>query len=233
LNWHLVWTPDNLERLLVGDLLRGSPGGFLFTVVMGMIGIFGGTVVGTIVGLMRNSSSRWLSLPAFIFIHSLRNIPLLILIFWLYFITPVFGFPLSKFSSVTIALILFTGSYVAEILRGGILSIPSETLEGARALGLNRFQMNIYVILPHAFYAMIPSLTNRYITAVKNTSLAYLIGFAELTEIGRELNARLYTAPIEIYTTLLLFYFTLNRGVSAVMRSFENRRTFNKWFAIR
>lgn len=230
MNWHLVWTSDNLFRLFVGDLAKGAPGGLLLTVVMGIIGIVGGTILGTFVALLRSSPRPWLNWPASVYIQFLRNVPLLILIFWFFFVPPYFGYPLSKFTSVTVALIVFTAAYVAEILRGGIRTVSAGTLEGARALGLNRFQVIAYVVLPIAFHTMIPSLTGRYITAVKNTSLAYLIGFSELTEIGREISARVLIAPIEIYSTVLIMYFGANRLLSAFMRWLEDRRHFNLLF---
>jgi polar amino acid transport system permease protein len=71
-------------------------------------------------------------------------------------------------------------------------------------------------------------MTSRYITLLKNTSLAFLIGLAEVTEIGRQINNRLLTAPVEVYATLLAIYFVLNRGLSAGMRLLESRRRFNR-----
>lgn len=230
MSWDRVWTAQNITRLLVGDLANGSPGGLLLTVIMGVIAIVGGTIVGTILCLMRTSNKPLLSTPALIVIQGLRNVPLLIVIFWFYFATPYFGVPLSRFASVTIALVLFTAAYIAEILRGGMRSVAGGTIEGGRAIGLNAVQIYVYIIIPIAFYSMIPALTNRYITAVKNTSLAYLIGFSELTEIGREINARIYTAPIEIYTTILVMYFVVNRILSSAMRRLESRRLFNRLF---
>ena len=85
-------------------------------------------------------------------------------------------------------------------------------------------------MLPQAFFNMIPALTSRYITALKNTSLAFLIGLSDLTDIGKEINARLMTAPIEVYMTLLLIYFVVNRGLSSAMRRLENRPRFNRLF---
>ena len=230
MGWDQVWTADNFTRLLVGDLARGQPGGLLLTLAMGIVGILGATIVGTAIGLMRASASRWLIVPSFLYVQLLRNIPLLVVIFWLYFIPPHFGIETSKFFSVCAALIAFTGAYIAEIVRSGIRAVSPGTVEAAKSLGLSPMQVRLWIVLPQAFFAMIPALTGRYITTVKNTALAYLIGFAEVTEIGREINARLMTTPIEVYTTVLVMYFGVNRGLSALMRLLEDRDRFRRVF---
>jgi polar amino acid transport system permease protein len=230
MNWDLVWTEGNLVRLLVGDLGRGEPGGLLLTLGLSVLGIVFATVFGACVGLMRTARSRFLSLPAAVYILTLRNVPLLILIFWAYFVPPYLGIETSKFASVAAALIFFTSAYIAEIVRGGIRSVTPGNIEAARALGLSNAEIQLWVVLPQAFHKMIPALTGRYITVVKNTSLAFLIGLTDLTEIGKEINARLMTAPIEVYFTLLLIYFIVNRGLSAMTRRLEDPRRFNRLF---
>lgn len=230
MQWAQVWSSDNIFRMMVGNLAHGEPGGLLITLSIAALSILLSTLLGTAVGVMRASASRWLVVPGFLYIQGLRNVPLVILVFWAYFIPPYFGFEISKFASVVIALTFFTAAYIAEVIRGGILSVPSGHVEAARALAMGRVQIWIWIILPQAFFNMIPALTSRYITALKNTSLAFLIGLSDLTDIGKEISARLMTAPIEVYTTLLLIYFVVNRGLSAAMRRLESRPTFNRLF---
>ncbi len=230
MQWASVWSSDNLIRLFVGDLLRGSLGGLLLTLILSALSIVGSTVIGTVVGVMRASAAPWLYGPAFAYIQLLRNVPLVILVFWAYFVPPYLGIETSKFFSVTLALTLFTSAYIAEIVRGGILSVPAGNVDAARALSMSPLQIQLWIVLPQAFFNMIPALTGRYITAVKNTSLAFLIGLAELTEIGKEINARLMTAPVEVYVTLLMIYFVVNRGISRVTRRLEDLRRFNRLF---
>lgn len=230
MNWDLVWTENNLIRLFVGDLARGEAGGLLLTLEISVLAILVSTVMGAVIGIMRVSKSRWISVPAAIYVLTLRNIPVLILIFWAYFVPPYLGWMTSQFASVAVALTLFTAAYIAEIIRGGIKAVSPGNVLAARALGLNNFETQVWVVLPQAIHKMIPALTGRYITVVKNTSLAFLIGLSDLTEIGKEINARLLTAPIELYFTLLLFYFVVNRGLSAMTGSLENIRRFNRLF---
>lgn len=230
MQWDQVWSSDNLLRLMVGNLLHGQPGGLMVTLAVAAISILLSTILGAGVGVMRASQARWLSMPAFVYIQCLRNVPLVILIFWAYFVPPYFKLEISKFASVTIALTFFTSAYIAEVVRGGILSVPAGHVEAARALALGRVQIWLWIVLPQAFFNMIPALTSRYITALKNTSLAFLIGLSDLTDIGKEINARLMTAPIEVYMTLLLIYFVVNRGLSSAMRRLEDRPRFNRLF---
>jgi polar amino acid transport system permease protein len=231
MDWDKVWTPLNLERMLVGDLFtQGHAGGLLVTLAIAAIAIVGSTILGMLLGVMRASDRRSLWLPALLYIQCLRSVPLLILIFWAYFIPPYFGVETSKSVSVAIALTLFTTAYIAEYIRGGILSVPDTQREAARTLGLSPTQTELYVVLPQAFFNMIPAITGRYIVTVINTSLAFLIGLTELTDIGKQINVRLQTNPIEVYMTIMVIYFVVNRGLSAGMRLLEERRRFNRLF---
>lgn len=227
MNWELVFTANNIRRLLIGDF-PPALGGVALTLTLAIIGIFASTIIGFAVGYARFAGNRPVRWIATVYVEFLRNIPLLILIFWAYFAPPYFGLEPSKFGSVLFALVLFNAAYIAEVLRSGLLSVPAGQVEAARAIGMSPVQQVLYVVLPIATYNVIPALTGRYITLLKNTSLAFLIGLAELTEIGRQINNRLLTAPIEVYAVLLAIYFILNRTLSSGMRLFENRRRFNR-----
>lgn len=231
MHWDRVWTAANWERLLVGDLFnRGEWGGLLLTLTLGVLSIFLSTLLGAILGVMRSSARPVLWVPAMLYIQAFRNVPLLILVFLAYFVPPAFGLNTSKFASVLVALTLFTGAYLAEIIRGGIRAVAPGQLEAARALGMGPFETQLWVVLPQAFFNMLPALGGRYVVSIKNTSLAFLIGLAELTEIGKQIGARLMTAPIEVYLTLLMIYFVVNRGISSATRLLENRSRFNRLF---
>jgi polar amino acid transport system permease protein len=95
---------------------------------------------------------------------------------------------------------------------------------------MGRLQVTMWIVIPQAFFSMLPALAGRYVVSIKNTSLAFLIGLADLTEIGKQIGARLMTAPIEIYLTLFLIYFVVNRGISAATRLLESRERFNALF---
>jgi len=231
MNWERVWTATNWERLLFGNLFStGESGGLLLTLQIGLLAIVLATVIGAAIGLMRNATSRWLWLPAAAYVEGLRNVPLLILVFWAYFVPPHFGLQTSKFAAVLVALTLFTSAYIAEVVRGGILAVPRTVVDSARAIGLNWWQIQLRIVLPIAFFNMIPALAGRYVVAIKNTSLAFLIGLSDLTEIGRQISNHLMTAPVEVYATLLLIYFVVNALLSRAMQQLEDRRRFGRLF---
>lgn len=226
-----VWTAANWERLLVGDLFnKGIMGGLLLTLVLGVTSIVVATLLGAGIGVMRSSPRRALSLTSAVYVQAFRSVPLLILIFWAYFVPPALGLQVSKFTSVLLALTLFTAAYIGEIVHGGIRSVAPGHIEAARALGMSPLETQLRIVLPQAFFNMLPALTGRYVVSVKNTSLAFLIGLADLTEIGKQIGARLMTAPIEVYITLLMIYFIVNRGLSLLMRLLEDRNRFNRIF---
>jgi polar amino acid transport system permease protein len=229
MNWDLVFTENNIRRLLIGDWPR-SLGGVALTIELSLIGMVFATLLGFLVGYLRYAGPRPVRWLAGGYVELLRNIPLLVLVFWAYFAPPYFGFQPTKFSSVLVAIVLFNAAYIAEVVRSGLLAVPTGQIEAARAMGLSPVQQALYVLLPIAAYNTVPVMTGRYITLLKGTSLAFLIGLAEVTEIGRQINNRLLTAPVEIYATLLIIYFCLNRSLSAAMRLLEDRRRFNRIF---
>jgi polar amino acid transport system permease protein len=231
MNWDLVFTADNVRRLLIGDYPT-SLGGVALTVELSLIGMVFATLLGFVVGYLRFAGPRPVRWLAGGYVELLRNIPLLVLVFWAYFAPPYFGFKPTKFSSVLLAIVLFNAAYIAEVVRSGLLSVPVGQIEAARAIGLSPLQQALYVMLPVATFNTIPAMTGRYITLLKGTSLAFLIGLAEVTEIGRQINNRLLTAPVEVYATLLVIYFCLNRSLSALMRLLEDRRRFNRLFCL-
>jgi polar amino acid transport system permease protein len=229
MSWERVLTTKNIERLLVGDLFtNGQPGGLLLTLIIGILAIIFATLLGAMLAIMRTSQRRWLWMPAMLYIEVLRNVPALLLVFWAYFVPPYLGYEPSKFVSVAVALSLFTAAYIAEIIRGGILSILPGTIEAARALGLSSLQIHLWIVLPEAFFKMLPAISGRYIVTVKNTSLAFLIGLSELTDIGRQINSRLMTAPIEVYSVLMVLYFVVNKTLSSLFYLLEDKRRFNR-----
>jgi polar amino acid transport system permease protein len=229
MNWQLVLTENNIRRLLIGDF-PDALGGVALTLVLTVIGIIASTLLGFLVGYLRFTGPKPLRYAAAVYVEFLRNIPLLVFIFWAYFAPPYFGVTPSKFTSVLVAMVLFNAAYIAEVVRSGLLSVSVGQIEAARAIGMSGLQQALYVMLPIAAFNTVPAMTNRYITLLKNTSLAFLIGLAEVTEIGRQINNRLLIAPVEVYAILLAIYFILNRSLSAGMSLLEDRRVFNRVF---
>ena len=208
MHWEVVY--DNFDYFLWGAFPRGPLGGLAMSILMALGGIFGAFWLGLVVGLMRLSKKAWLRVPALVYIEVIRGTPLLMLIFWFYFLAPaLLGKSLPGAQSAMISLIVFTSAFVAEILRAGVLSLPKGQMEAARGTGLSNFQTMTYIILPQALFNMIPSFVNQFVSLTKDTSLAFIIGVNELTKAATQVNNRTTKAPGEIFLTIALLYFII------------------------
>ena len=180
--------------------------------------------IGLIVGLGRCAKNKIFRIPCLVYIEVIRGNPLIIVIFWIYFFIPILtGAFFHVFWSATIALTIFTGAYIAEIVRGGIQNIPPGQVEAAYSTGLSYFQTMRRIVLPQALKQMIPAIVGQFIAIFKDTSLAYVIGVLELTFVAQGLNNRLMVYPFEIYTTVAFLYFICCYAMSMYARSLERK----------
>ncbi|BCR05835.1 amino acid ABC transporter permease [Desulfuromonas versatilis] len=229
LKWQIAF--DNLRTLLIWRFPQGDEselfmglGGLSFSVLMALIAITVSFGIGLLVGLGRRAKNRILSLPCTLYIEVIRGTPLIMVIFWVYFFLPIFtGTYLNVFWSATIALTVFTGAYLAEIVRGGIQNIPPGQVEAALSTGLNYYRTMRYVVLPQALKQMIPAIVGQFIAIFKDTSLAYVIGVLELTFVAQGLNNRLMIYPFEIYCTVAILYFVCCYAMSILANRLEQR----------
>ena len=206
------------ETLLSMDRL----GGMLMSVILASLGIFGAFWLGLVVGLLRLSKQRLIRLPALAYIEIIRGVPLVMLIFWFFFLAPtLLGQSVPKFWSTLVAFIVFTSAYIAEIVRAGVQSLPKGQTEAARGSGLSRVQSLTHVILPQALRNMIPSFVNQFVSLTKDTSLASIIGVNELFLSANQVNQRELRAPMEIFLTIALMYFVLCYVLTATSRRME------------
>jgi polar amino acid transport system permease protein len=129
------------------------------------------------------------------------------------------------FWSATIALTIFTGAYLAEIVRAGIQNIPRGQVEAAYGTGLSYASTMIHIVLPQALKQMIPAIVGQFIAIFKDTSLAYIIGVLELTFVAQGLNSRLMIYPFEIYATVAALYFACCYSMSIVANRLERKLT--------
>lgn len=185
-------------------------------------------ILGSLIGIMRLSLSRPLSIAARAYIEFFRGTPLIVQIFWIYFGFPILargvGLPL-KFTPLTaaiLALTLNTAAYIAEIVRGSIQSIEIGQREAAKALGLNVIKTMALVIFPQALRRMLPPLGNEFTGLIKNTSLVAIIGFEELFRRGQLIVAQNYRA-FEMYTAVALIYLLLTLLSSQAFNWLEYR----------
>lgn len=220
MHWEVVW--NNMDYFLIGAYPQGPLGGLAMGILLALGGIFGAFWLGLIFGLLRISRKPWLKYPAMVYIEIVRGTPLLMVIFWFYFLAPILlGHTLPEATSALISFIVFTSAYIAEIVRAGILALPKGQMEAARGTGLNHFQAMRYIILPQALRNMIPSFVNQFVSLTKDTSLAYIIGVNELTRAATQVNNRTLIAPTEIFFTIAVLYFIVCYILTSISRRME------------
>ena len=211
---------------------------FRFLVVQGLLGLgvfTGGTlrlaipaivlgfVLGIFVGVARLARARWIRLPATLYVEFFRGVPLVMVIFWIWFIIPqLLRLPIPEYGVALTAFVIFEAAYFGEIVRAGIQSVPRGQVEAATALGLTRAQALRFVVLPQAIRNMVPALVTQMIVLFKDTSLASIIGYVDLTKAAQIVNNR-EIRPFELYLFIAVVYFVFTYSMSRVAGRFERR----------
>lgn len=222
--WYVVnpFTPGGWVN--VRFLINGMGATILISVIAAAISI----VLGLIVALPGLSHRRWLRIISRIYVEFVRAIPLLPMLFWVFYGLPIIfrsmglDIPIEPFWGAIITLAISDSAFTAEIYRAGIQSIAKGQTEAAQTVGLNYLQTMRYVILPQAIRRILPPLANQFIYIVKMSAFASVIGMQELTRRANELVVTEYR-PLEIYTLLILEYLILVLIISAGVRWLERR----------
>ena len=179
-----------------------------WTVLLSLIAFAGGGAIGLVLAIARTSPIRILRLATAGFIALFQCVPLLMLLFLVFFGLALYGRDQDPYVAVTAALSLYTGAYLGEIWRGAIQAVAPGQVEGAKALGLRGILVFRLVVLPQAVRIAIPPTVGFMVQVVKNTSLASIIGFAELTQAAQFVN-NLTFRPIPVYLTAAAIYFAI------------------------
>ena len=215
---------DNLTYFLIGRYPHGALGGVALTLYLAVVSCVLSFVGGLVLGLLSLSRHRLLRYPIEVFIQTIRGMPLLMVIFWMYFLLPgMLGHPIAENWTVIVALTLFTSAYMSQIVRAGIEGIPHGQLEAAISTGLTPRQAMLYVILPQGLRNMIPSFVNQLVSLIKDTSLAFIVGVSELTHIATQVNNRSLIYPTEIFLFVALVYFVICYALTAYSRRLEKQ----------
>jgi polar amino acid transport system permease protein len=211
-------------QLLVGSYPNGPVGGLALTLMMAIAVLVCAFPLAVAVGIARTSRQRWIAWPAAAVVHSIRGLPVLMLLFWAYFAVPlVTGKSISGVTTVICALVIYETAFIGEVVKGGILAIPKGQVEAAKSLGLGHFRTLVDVVLPQALFNSIPSILNQLISLIKNTSLAYIISVNELTFSAYQINTQLLTKPFQVYFILAAIYFAVCYALSTLVGRFEKR----------
>ncbi|MFC3109150.1 amino acid ABC transporter permease [Undibacterium arcticum] len=206
--------------------------GMKFTLTLTFFAMLGGIVFGTLLAMMRLSHSKPISLVATSYVNLIRSIPLVLVIFWFYFLVPFIGawligasepIRVGAFQSAMITFILFEAAYYCEIMRSGIQSIPRGQISAGYALGMNYWQMMGNIVLPQAFRNMIPILLTQTIVLFQDVSLVYVLGsvpdFVSVASKIAQRDGRL----VEMYSFVAVVYFVMSFGLSYLVKQLQRR----------
>lgn len=211
---------------------------FKFLIVQGLLGLGGfaggtlrlaipaivlGFVLGIFIGVARLTRAVWLRVPAAIYVEFFRGVPLVMVIFWIWFVIPqLLRRPIPEYGVALSAFVVFEAAYFGEIVRAGIQSVPRGQVEAATAVGLNGAQAMRYVVLPQALRNMVPSIVTQMIVLFKDTSLASIIGYVDLTKAAQIVNNR-EIRPFELYLFIAVVYWIFTYSMSRSARFLERR----------
>jgi His/Glu/Gln/Arg/opine family amino acid ABC transporter permease subunit len=211
IDWTIVQTAIPL-------LARGTVVTLQISLVAGALAC----VIGFALGLAALSHVRALRWVIAAYVDFVRGTPLLIQVFLVFFALPFVGIRFDEIWAGIIALAFNTSAYIAETVRGGVGSVERGQTEAAKSIGMFRWQILTYILLPQALRPMVPPLTNELISMTKNTSLLSVISVYELTRAGQAIIS-VHFVPFEIYLLLALYYYALIKSLSYLSRWIESR----------
>jgi polar amino acid transport system permease protein len=211
LNFAAVWR--SFDQLLEGLLL---------SLGLAFISILIGAALGLIVAFALTSKSGWLQRPAALYVTIIRNLPILVLVLFAFFALPQLGMRMGKIQSFIAVLSIYSGAYLAEVFRAGLLSIPKGLTEAGLAIGLTPMQIRVSIITPLMLRNVLPSLSSTIISLFKDTSLAAAIAVPELTFEARKINVETFRV-IETWMVASGLYVVTCSVLAALMRVVERR----------
>jgi len=192
----------------------------MVTLELSIVALSVSMLIGIAMAYARLSPHRMVSGAASAYVEFVRNIPLLLIMFFIYFGLPAFQVTLTERLSAVLALSLYSGAYMTEIFRAGILAVGHGQVEAGQALGLTGFQISRSVVLPQAFRVVLPSLGNQFISLIKDSSLAVAISVRELTYAAVRINDISWRI-VEVYSVIAAMYLAVTYTVAFGLRGLE------------
>ena len=216
--------PELWRVLTEGAVQRLIGRGLVATLRAAVVAMVLAMAVGAVLAVGRLSRRAWVARLAGAWVELFRGLPLLLLILFLFLALPAVGITISVFWALVAGLTLYNGAVIGEIFRAGILSLPRGQTEAAYAIGLRRGQTLRLILVPQAVRRMLPALISQLVTLLKDTSLGFVIGYAELLRNGRtavEFLGGRYSIPI--YTAIAVVYIVVNASLSLLARWLDRR----------
>lgn len=215
---------DSLPYLLWGAFPNGQLGGAALTVLLSAGSGIASAVLGLAWGIGLATAQGALKTVLTLVLGFFRAIPVLMLIFWTYFLLPfALGISVPGVLSVMCALSLVGGAYLAHAVHAGIRGIGAGQWAAGLSLGLTRWGTLRFIVLPQALRMMLPSFINQWVTLVKDSSLAYIVGVGELSFVASQVNARTMVFPAEIFMLVGAIYWLLCTGLDRLANRLARR----------
>ena len=205
--------------------------GMTFTVTLTLLSMTGGIIFGTLLAMMRLAKFRVLSAVAGAYVNLMRSIPLVLVIFWFFFLVPYIGawvlrepnpIKVGAFYSALITFTMFEAAYYCEIMRAGIQSVARGQVWSGYALGLDYWQTMGHIVLPQAFRNMIPVLLTQTIILFQDTSLVYVISATDFLGAASKIANRDYRL-IEMYSFVAVVYFVISFSLSSLVKRLQTK----------
>ena len=221
-NWQWYRVPRYLYSFSEGHFLAGPLlKGLVVTLKVSAVALLLSSLFGLVTAICRLSGSFAARAIARTYLEVIRNTPLLVQLFFIYFVfSPMVD--LSRFASAVLALSLFEGAYASEIIRAGILAVPAGQWEAAKSVGLSRFSTYRHIVLPQALRHMTPPLVSQAVSLIKDSALVSTIAIYDLTMKGQEIIAETYLV-FELWFTIAAIYLVLTLSLSFVTQVLEKR----------
>lgn len=214
---------DKWEPLTQREVIRFFGQGLLNTLQAASVSLVAATVFGMILALGRLSPLLPVRTASRAYVEFFRGFPLILLIVFSFFTLPRLGIDLTRFWSVCVALVLYNSAVLGEIFRAGILSLDRGQTEAASAIGLRRGQSMRLVILPQSIRRMTPTIVSQFVTLLKDTSLAFVVGYEELLRTG-QIAGEFYKNGLQSLIAVTFIFLVVNFALSRVARRLELRQ---------
>jgi putative glutamine transport system permease protein len=197
--------------------------GFYMTLKVAFIAIILSFIFGCIIGTLRYTKMPVISPILGIIVELIRNLPLLLILFFTCFALPDIGIKLGVMNSAILALTLFEGAMISEIVRSGLNSVDKGQIEAARSSGLSYIQTLWHIVLPQGLRRMVPPLVSQFISLLKDTSLAIVISLPELMHNAKIVIGQDYSYTLPVLMLVAILYFVVNYALSLVARRLETK----------
>ncbi|MNB92956.1 putative glutamine ABC transporter permease protein GlnP [compost metagenome] len=209
-----AFSPANLGFLIDG---------LYITLIVAFVSIILSFIIGVVVGVIRYAEVPVLSPVMFFLVELIRNLPLLLIIFFVRFALPEIGIKMGLITAAIAALTVFEAAMIAEIVRGGLAAVDKGQIEAARSSGLSSFQTLWHIVLPQGLRHMVPPLVSQFISLLKDTSLATIVALPELMHNAKIVMGQKESYTIPILLMVALMYFVVNYLLSLVSRRLEHK----------